>query len=316
MSKNKYQSYIGIDVSKKTLDVYVRPTHEVFQVSNTLEGFKVLKTQLKSYPKALIVLESTGGYEAAVVQFLQKHRKTVAVVNARQVRDFAKALGKLAKTDKVDAAVIAHFGEAIQPKVKALESQAAVDLNALQQRRTQLVTMLTMEKNRLWQTSGLVKKSVQALIQLLEKQVETINGALAQQVTKDPEWAAKKKLLKTIKGVGEVTSTVMVSQLPELGQATHKEIAALVGVVPFNRDSGQFKGERSIFGGRASVRASLYMATLVGVKLNPILRAYYEKLCQAGKKKKVALVACMHKLLRIMNAMLKNNTAWQSAAGK
>jgi transposase len=312
MSINSYKNHIGIDVSKKNLDVCVRSTGEIFQVSNDLEGFKALKTQLKPYPKALVVLEATGGFESALVQFLQKNKKAVAVVNPRQVRDFAKALGRLAKTDKIDASVIAYFGEVVKPEAKALESADALLLKEMQQRRTQLVGMLTMEKNRFRQASSAeLKKSIQALIKLLEKQLKEIEQALTKQVANNPEWSAKKALLQGINGVGETTATIMLAALPELGQASHKEIAALVGVVPYNRDSGQYKGERSIFGGRANVRASLYMATLVGTRCNPILKAFYEKLCKAGKKKKVALVACMHKLLRIMNAMLRNNTAWQ-----
>lgn len=313
MSKKGYKDYIGIDVSKKSLDVHVRSSGEYFSVDNTPEGFKSIKERLSlKSGDSLWVVESTGGYERDCVNYLQKEGCPVAIVNPRQVRDFAKATGRLAKTDSLDAKVLSHFAEAIKPEPGEKVSPEEACLKAHQQRRQQLVEMLTMEKNRLQKARGSVKESIKKMINSLEEEIAQMDKSLRLQVKEQPAWAETHKLLCSIKGVGEVTSITMISQLPELGKVSHREIAALVGVAPLNKDSGYYQGERGIWGGRASVRCILYMATVVAVRFNPPLKHFYETLCARGKKKKVALVACMRKLLIIMNAMLKNNSAWRA----
>lgn len=311
MSENSYQYYVGIDVSKKHLDVCVRSTKEYFRTTNDASGFKEIKKRLSPYFPCLLIAEATGGFESDMVRALQKENFSCAVVNPRQVRDFAKALGRLAKTDKIDAGVLAHFGEAIKPLPKAMIKAEEHTLSATQQRRRQLVDMITMEKNRDGKARGYIDKQIKKTIEFLEKQLKEIDKELAKQVSQNEIWQAKMGLLKSIKGVGQVIALTLVSDLPELGQVSRQEIAALVGVAPFNRDSGGHQGRKEIWGGRANVRTVLYMGTLVAVRYNPTLKAFYEKLCKAGKKKKVALVACMRKLLLIMNAMVKNNTSWQ-----
>jgi transposase len=312
MPKNNNTNYIGIDVSKKYLDVCIRSTGEIFRTSNDPIGFKELKKKLPTSKNSLIAMEATGGYESDAVFFLQKKGFDVAVTNPRQVRDFGKALGKLAKTDKIDAVIIAHYAEAIEPKPKEIIAEEDKILSENQHRRKQLVEMLTMEKNRFSKASERMKKHLQKTIKFLEKQLEELNNALAQQISENSEWAEKSRLLCSTKGVGVITATTLISGLPELGKISHKEIAALVGVAPLNRDSGNYKGERSTWGGRSDVRTALYMAALVAVRFNPQIKRFYETLCQKGKKKKVALVACMRKLLTILNAMIKNRVCWTS----
>jgi transposase len=303
---------MGIDVSKAQLDVCIRSTGEIFSVSNNAAGFRRLATRLKSLiSSSLVVLEATGKYEAGIVFALQEKGCAVAVVNPRQVRDFAKATGQLAKTDCLDAALLAHFGEAIKPEPTAVLTQTSIELREKVQRRQQLIDMLTMEKNRLQQVIGGIKKQIKKSILFLEKQLAAIEDAINEQVKKDESTAQKKAILSSVKGVGEVTANTLIAELPELGKINQREIAALVGVAPLNRDSGQHRGQRSTWGGRSGVRATLYMATLTATKFNPVIKAFYDRLCQMGKKKKVALVACMRKLLVILNAMVKNNTPWQ-----
>jgi transposase len=233
------------------------------------------------------------------------------VVNPRQVRDFAKSLGKLAKTDKIDAQVLAHFGEATKPEVRPLKDQQAHQLSALVARRKQLVEMLTAEKNRLVTAPEPVNHDIKAHIAWLEQRLNDINKDLRKNIKASPVWRAKEKLLRTVPGVGPVLSVSLLAGLPELGRLNRKQIAALVGVAPFNRDSGKFRGKRCIWGGRANVRAVLYMGTLTAIRCNPVIRAFYLRLCAAGKEHKVALTACMRKMLTILNAILKNDTPWQ-----
>ena len=316
MSKKEYQGYIGIDVSKNTLDAYVRQTGEIFSVENAVKGFKEIKKRLSLYKSSLIAVEATGGYELALVCALQKAGFCVAVVNPRQVRDFAKATGKLAKTDKIDAQTLAHFAKAIEPQEKEKSNEEELEFKAKRQRRSQLVDMLVAEKNRLGQASAGTKNSIKKTIKFLEEQIAGVEKCLCEAIENNERWSAKNKLLQSVKGVGENTSTVLIATLPELGNISHKEISALVGLAPFNRDSGNCKGLRSIWGGRAEVRRSLYMATLVAVRFNAPIKAFYERLCLAGKKKKVALIACMRKLLVTLNAMIKNNTPWQPKIGE
>jgi transposase len=311
MSEVIYKNHIGIDVSKKTLDICIRSTGEVFQVSNTDAGLKQLIKRLTVYMPCLIVMEATGGYELNALIALQQSDFSVAVVNPRQARDFAKATGRLAKTDCIDAAVLSHFSEAIRPAPKEKVDQKHLELLELQQRRKQLVTMLVMEKNRL-QTAGVaIKKQIKKSIKFFESQLETIENELAANITGDKELSGKADLLTTAQGVGFVTAVTLITELPELGKLSHKEIAALVGVAPINRDSGTMKGKRSVWGGRRAVRNTLYMAALSAVRHNPMIRVFYKRLCDAGKKKKVALTACMRKLLIVLNAMIKNNTPWK-----
>lgn len=312
MPKKSNLNHIGIDVSKKYLDVFIRPTMEAYRVTNDLAGFKELKKRLPSLKQSLAAVEATGGYESEVVEFLQEKGCPVAVTNPRQVRNFGKALGKLAKTDKIDASIIAHFAEVIKPAPKEKVSENEKMLVERQQRRRQLVDMLTMEKNRLAKAKGSVKTGIKKSIEFLEKQLKELEKELEQQISEHEEWSENRKLLCTVKGVKSITATALIAGLPELGKVSHKEIAALVGVAPLNRDSGNYQGERCIWGGRADVRSALYMATLVAVQFNTRLKNYYQKLCAKGKKKKVALVACMHKLLTILNAMIKNRVAWDT----
>ena len=315
MQEKKYEDYMGIDVSKKKLDICIRSSGEVYQVDNDAQGFKVLLKKRRALRKSLVVLEATGRYGERLVQALQKEAIAVAVVNPRQVRDFARGLGRLAKTDELDASVLAHFGEVVKPVETVLRSEQERDLSEKQQRRKQLVDMLTMEKNRLSQAVGSIKKHIKRSIKFLEKQLKDVEKELSLCVATDQGLAEKKALLCSVKGVGEVTAISLMTQLPELGELNARQIAALVGVAPLNRDSGNFRGQRTIWGGRAAVRTVLYMATLVATKYNPKIKAFYERLCTAGKKKKVALVACMRKLLVILNAMVKNNTPWREAGG-
>lgn len=309
MTENKYEDYVGIDVSKAYLDVCIRSSGEELRVENNSEGFKAIKAILKKKTRYLVVAEATGGYEAEVCLFLQKAGLEVAIVNPRRVRDFAKAIGYLAKTDKLDAKVLSHFGEAIVPRAQKHESKNTRELSEKVERRRQLVEMITMEKNR-YKSARSEKKSIEKTIKFLEKQLEELEEEIKAEISKDEGLASKSELLRSVKGVGEVTAVALIADLPELGQVGPKEIAALVGVAPLNRDSGQYQGQRHIWGGRAPIRKQLYMATLVGVRFNPVLKEYYKRLCQSGKKKKVALVACMRKLLVILNAMMKNNTRW------
>lgn len=311
MSENTYKNYVGIDVSKKHLDVCVHATKEHFRTTNDDSGFREIKKRLSPYSPCLLIAEATGGFEADLVRTLQKKHFSCAVVNPRQVRDFAKALGRLAKTDKIDASVLAHFGEVVKPSPKAMVKAEEQTLSDTQQRRRQLVDMITMEKNRCDKASGHVRKQIKKTIDFLEKQLKEVDKNLADQVSENEAWQTKMELLKSIKGVGQVIALTLVSDLPELGQVSRQEIAALVGVAPFNRDSGSRQGRKEIGGGRANVRTALYMGTLVAVRYNPPLKSFYEKLCKAGKKKKVALIACLRKLLVIMNTMIKNNTPWQ-----
>lgn len=312
MSENEYKDYVGIDVSLKYLDVCIRSTGEYFRTTNDSRGFKEIKKRLFSYQPCLLIMESTGGYESDVVQALQKANFFCAVVNAKRVRDFAKALGQLAKTDKIDARVLAHFGEAIQPLPKEMVGGKEKMLSETQQRRRQIVEMITMEKNRCKKVSRGIGQYIKKIIHCLEKQLTELDKDLAGQVRENDAWQTKTELLKSITGIGQVIALTLVSDLPELGRVSRQEIAALVGVAPFNRDSGNCHGAKEISGGRANVRAVLYMGALVAVRHNSCIKAFYDRLCSTGKKKKVALVACMRKLLVIMNTMIKNKTRWQS----
>jgi transposase len=304
------QTWVGIDVSKRQLDVHVRPTMESFSDANTEIGIRAIVKRLKKLAPTLIVLEATAGMEADVAVAIATAEMAVAVVNPRQVRSFARAIGTLAKTDSIDAAVLSHFAEAVKPPVRALPSAEARELTDLVSRRRQLVDMIVAEKSRLAGVCGVARADIQAHITWLEKRLKRLDADLQAAVEKSPIWQAKSNLLQSVPGVGPVTSLTFLAALPELGTLNSKQIANLVGVAPINRDSGTMRGKRRISGGRAQVRAVLYMATLVAVRHNPVLLTFYERLLAAGKTYKVALTACMRKLLVILNAMVKSSKHW------
>jgi transposase len=305
--------YAGIDVSKARLDVAIRPSGEAWQSSNDESGIAALVERLQVLAPQLIVLEATGGLERLVTAALALAGLRVAVVNPRQVRDFAKATGRLAKTDAVDAAVLAHFAQALQPTAHPLPDAATQALAALVERRHQLVTMLTAEKHRLQQALPSVRAKIAAHIAWLEQALAEVDGELDQMLHASPLWRERDQLQRSVPGVGPAVSRVLLAHLPELGQGSVKHLATLVGLAPLNRDSGAWRGHRAIWGGRQQVRSALYMATLVGVRRNPILQAFYERLVACGKPKKVALTACMHKLLTILHAVLRDRTPWAPA---
>lgn len=305
--------HIGIDVSKAVLDVYILPCNKYMQFKNDLKGIKKLCEKLKSFSQASIVMEATGGYEKSVAQSLQKTGFSTSVINPRHIRNFAKALGKLAKTDRIDAEVIALFANKMQPSANVEYNENQQKLVELNARRRQLIEMIVMEKNRLDKVSGKLKKSIQRVIKMLEKELQAINEALEKLIQGNADYAQKNALLKSIKGVGPVVAAGIIADLPELGNVDAKQISALAGLAPYNRDSGTLRGKRAIWGGRTSVRTTLYMATLVATKHNPQIKSFYKRLCSAGKLKKVAITACMHKLLIIMNAMIKHGEPWRTA---
>ena len=306
--------YIGIDVSKATLDMDAYPQINpaiAAQYCNDDIGRKQLSALLRGLQPQLIVMEATGGLESPIAAELAMVGLSVAVINPRQARDFAKALGVLAKTDAVDAQVLARFAEAIKPAARPLKSSEIMALDSVLTRRRQLVDMITAESNRHAQASDKIAKQIAQHIIWLRKRLTEADDDLDDAIAQSPLWKAKSDLITSIPGVGKVTATSLLAELPELGQLARREISALVGVCPFNRDSGGHKGRRAIWGGRASIRAVLYMAALVASRYNPVIKAFYQKLLAAGKMKKVALVACMRKLLVILNAMVKNNTPWR-----
>jgi transposase len=304
--------HIGIDVSKSTLDLYILPCKKLMQFKNTSGDIKKLTKKLSTFGQPFIVMEATGGYEKPLAQSLGEAGFHVSVVNPRSIRDFAKALGKLAKTDQIDAEVIASFAEKIQPAKTMTPSRNQRNLAAFNTRRHQLIEMIGMEKNRLDKTIPELEKSVRRVIRMLENELAEINSILEKLIQKDESFSHKSKLLNSIKGVGPVVSTGVIANLPELGTLNARQIAALAGLAPYNRDSGTLRGKRTIWGGRASVRKTLYMATLVATRHNFQIRSFYVQLCNRGKSKKLAIVACMRKLLIVMNAMIKNNQPWRS----
>ena len=304
--------FVGIDVSKANLDVVTYPDIQVKTFSNDQAQMSILLDHLKAQAPTLIVLEATGGLEVSVAGALYDAGLPVVVINPRQVRDFARATGKLAKTDAIDARVLAHFAAAIRPSVRPLPCQEARELSALIARRRQIVEMVTAENNRLATVSGRVKVEVKAHIAWLIKRLKRLDADLSKLIRQSPIWREKDDLLQSVPGIGNVVSGCLLANLPELGKLSHKKIAALVGVAPLCKDSGKLKGRRIVWGGRADVRRVLYMGTLVATKHNPVIKAFYQRLLQAGKPKKLALTACMRKMLTILNAMLKNRTAWQS----
>ena len=303
------QVFVGIDVSKAQLDLALRPEGR-FSVSNDEAGWAQIITRLRAVSPALVVLEATGGLEIPLTGALVMAGLPVVVVNPRQVRDFAKATGQLAKTDALDAQTLAHFAEVLRPEPRPLPDAETQMLAALLTRRRQLVEMLTAEKNRLASARQTIRKSLRAHLAWLDHALEQTDADLAKAIRQSPVWRENDELLRSVPGVGPVLTTTLLANVPELGTLTHKQIAALVGVAPLNRDSGTLRGRRTVWGGRAQVRAVLYMSAIVAARFNPVIRAFYQRLCAAGKAQKLALTACMRKLLIILNAMLKHRTPW------
>lgn len=301
---------IGIDVSKSRLDVAVRPTSEQFSVTNDQTEHKELRRRLTKLKPERIVLEPTGGYESRVVQELLAAKLPVVVVNARQVRNFAQALGRLAKTDRIDADVLAHFGEAIRPEIRPFPDANRLELEALVNRRRQLVDMRAGEVKRKQTAPTHVHANIDHVIEFLDKQIDAIDDDLHTLIKKTPAWREADELLQSVPGVGPVLSSTLTALVPELGTLNRKQIAALVGVAPFNNDSGKGQGKRTTWRGRAPVRAVLYMAASIARRFNPVIASMYDRLTQAGKVPMVALVACMRKLLTILNAMKRDNRVW------
>lgn len=308
------QVFVGIDVAKDRLDVHVRPSGESFAVARDGAALDSLVERLQELSPALVVMEATGGLEITVASALAAAGLPLAVVNPRQIRDFARATGQLAKTDSLDARANALFAERVRPEPRPLpdaQTQALADLVA---RRRQIVDMMTAERNRRRRlTNRRMLKSIDRLLAALQKELSALELDLDDTIRGTPAWREAEDLLKSVPGIGDITARTLLADLPELGTLGRRQIAALVGVAPLNRDSGQMRGRRTVWGGRASVRATLYMAALVASQHNPVLVAFYQRLLDAGKPKKLALTAVMRKLLTILNAILRDQTPWQHA---
>jgi transposase len=306
--------FVGLDVAKAQLDVHVRPTGETFAVPHDEAGLTALVDHVRTLAPTLIALEATGGYEATVAAILASAGLPIAVVNPRQIRDFARATGLLAKTDTLDARVIAHFAEAVRPAVRALPTEQAQRLGELVARRRQLVEMLGAEANRrrLTRDRGLQRR-IDAHITWLARALRDLETDLHDTIRASPAWRETENLLTSVPGVGPITALTLIAELPELGRLDRRRIAALVGLAPFNRDSGTLRGRRMIRGGRGSVRRVLYMATLTAIRHNPRIRTFYQRLRTTGHPGKVAVTAAMRKLLTMLNAMLRDHRPWQPA---
>ena len=301
-------AYIGIDVAKSNLDLAVHLNGDPWRVANDETGINAIVTHIQGLlDPTLIVVEPTGGLELPLTAALAAAGLPVAVVNPRQVRDFAKATGRLAKTDRLDAQVLAHFAHAVRPDPRPLPDVQTQELAALLARRQQLVQMLTAEKNRLGTARAPVRQRLRAHVSWLKQELADSDRLLKDTIQDSPIWRAEDNLLQGVEGIGPVASITLMADLPELGTMDRRSVAALVGLAPFNRDSGLLRGRRRVWGGRARVRAVLYMATLVATRHNPVIKTFYQRLLEAGKMKKVALTACMRKLLTILNAMVRHN---------
>lgn len=307
-------SFVGIDVAKAHLDVAVLPSGRAWRLARDEAPVAQLVAELAELAPALVVLEATGGFEAPVAGALATAGLPVVVINPRQARDFAKATGQLAKTDTIDARMLALLGQRLKPAVRPLKEAETRALEALLVRRRQLVEMLTMEKNRLHAATGRVRQDIAAHIAWLEKRLKDVDGDLKVAIAQSESLRLKDEIIRSVPGAGKVLSVTLLASLPELGHLNRREIAALVGVAPLNCDSGASKGSRHVWGGRAAVRTVLYMATITAIRCNPVIRAFHARLRAAGKKPKVAITACMRKLLTILNAMLRSNTLWQPSA--
>ena len=302
--------YVGIDVAKDQVDVAVRPTGQRWTISYDEAGVRELVSQLNTLEPVMVLLEATGGLELPLVVALATEALPVVIVNPRQVRDFAKATGILAKTDSLDAAVLAHFADAVRPDVRPLKDAETQVLASLVARRHQVMAMLVSEKNRLRTAITAVRPRVEAHIAWLEQELKDLDEGLRQTLRQSPIWREKDDLLRTVPGVGEQVSLTLLAYVPELGTLSRRQIAALVGVAPFNRDSGTLRGKRTVWGGRALVRAVLYMGAVVASQYNPVIRDFYQRLLAAGKPKQLALTACMRKLLVTLNSMVKHGSPW------
>lgn len=306
--------YVGIDVAKERLDVHILPSNQCVTFGRHGAGLAELVGLLTAQAPTLIVLEATGGFEVTVAAALAGAGLPLAVINPRQIRDFARATGRLAKTDALDAQAIALFAERIRPEARAVAPPEAQALAELVGRRRQLVEMIGMESNRRRQARApKVQRTVQAVLLALETQLAELDSDINDMVRSSPVWRATDALLTSVPGVGPVTSRTLIAELSELGELDRRRVAALVGVAPINRDSGQMRGHRAIAGGRTTVRNALYMATLSAARYNPVIKAHYQQLVARGRPKKVALIACMRRLLGILNAILKTQKAWKIA---
>ena len=308
------QIFIGIDVAQDRLDVHVRPSDASFAVARDGEGLASLVERLGALDPYVVVLEATGGFEVTAAATLAAAGIPLAVVNPRQIRDFARAIGQLAKTDALDAKAIARFAEAVRPEPRPVPEEQARTLGELVARRRQVIEMMTADRNRRRQlTSRRLVKSVDRLLAVLQKELSELDCDLGEGIRGTPAWRERDELLRSVPGIGNVVARTLIADLPELGRLDRKQIAALVGVAPLNRDSGKMRGKRTTWGGRAKVRCALYMAALVASRRNPVLKAFYQRLLSTGKAKKLALTAVMRKLLTILNAMVRDNKRWQSA---
>lgn len=303
-------NHVGIDVAKDSMEVMVHENQEKWNFTNNEDGIAKLITKMKKLGPSLIVLEATGGYEATIAAELHSIGFAVAVVNPRHIRDFARSVGILAKTDTLDAKVIARYGATVQPTPRALPAEETKRLGGIMMRRRQIVAMRTAEKNRLNQAEPAVKKHIKAHISWLEQELDDLNKELEQMIESNPEWKEKNDIIQSVPGVGPNLAITILSDFPELGQLNRKQAAALSGVAPFNRDSGTMRGKRCIWGGRGVVRTAAYMSIVSAIRFNPQIKTFYQRLIEAGKLRKVAMVACMRKLLCILNVMLKNHTTW------
>lgn len=304
--------YVGVDVAKARLDVALRPTDDRWEIFHDQKGVAKLVSQIEALDPAMVLLEATGGLELSLVAALAAAALPVVVVNPRQVRDFARATGKLAKTDSLDAAILAHFAEAVQPPVRPLRDADTQALNSLAARRHQVMAMRVSEKNRLSAVAPNIRSRIEAHIAWLEQELDDLDKTLKQTLRGSPIWQEKDDLLRSVPGVGPQLSLALLAYLPELGTLDRRQIAALVGVAPYNLDSGTLRGKRTVWGGRGRVRAALYMGALVASRHNPVITDLYQRLLAAGKPKKLALTACMRKLLTILNSILRHGSPWRN----
>lgn len=304
--------FVGVDVSKDRLDVAVRPRDERWSVAHDDDGIMSLVSRLQGLTVQLIVVEATGGYEARLVAALATAGLPVVLINPRQVRDFARACGRLAKTDTLDAAVLAHFADSMRPPVRPLPDDDTQRLAALMGRRRQLIEMQTAELNRVASAPATLQREIRAHLIWLKKRMVALDHQLGDAIKSSDLWRRRDEVLQSTPGVGPTLTRTLLAELPELGRLDRRQIAALVGIAPFNRDSGTQRGRRTIWGGRAHVRHILYMATLTATRYNYAIKDFYQRLVAAGKKFKVAMVACMRKLLTILNAMVKHDTLWRT----
>jgi transposase len=313
MSKIQEENHVGIDVSKENLDVFIQQANQHLVIENSTKGIRKLLTRFKKYPKASlrIVMESTGGYERLSAKALAKAGLHVSVVNPRLVRDFAKAHGRLAKTDKLDAKILAMYSEKMNPPANVDTDEKQEEISDLIARRDQLISMIVSEKNRLHRAPREIRRSIKTILEALKLELKVVEKRLKKAIAENKKFADKHALLKSVKGIGDVTATALLAHLPELGTLENRQIASLSGLAPFNCDSGKMRGRRMIWGGRSAVRMALYMATMAAIRSNAAIRVFYERLIHAGKARMVALTACMRKLIIIMNAMVRNNEPWQ-----